>query len=122
MTNNLGWPEMSPTQDQKYQTANDGLARLDAAITATLVVAITGDYSLALDDLQASAGITLGGSPGGAYGVFLEACDRGLYVVDNVSGQTASVQVDGQAGPPVDVPDATLALVYVTVDGARSLA
>lgn len=104
MTNNLNAPQVADNQDQKETTINDQYGRIDAAMTDALTCAIGpgNSFGVSDDDFQSHVQFDLTG--GGVTADFPLSFDpgirRGLFVVTNGSGFTASVGTSGQGSPP----------------------
>lgn len=98
MSNNLDWPAMAPNQNQKEQTHNDGMGRLDATMTAVLDKSVDGDFTLT--DLEYRRHQTFrlaAGTVAAGFTITVPAIIRGLFTVINDAGFTATVGIAGQA-------------------------
>lgn len=128
MTNYLDLPQITPTQQSKYATANEQAGALDAALAEILTVTVTTTSPAteldAEDTTRAQVIRLVEGSPtpGGAVSVLFPAQKRGVMVIDNQMTQTANVSIAGQSEPAVSVGAGGRAFVLVTDTDVIALA
>lgn len=115
MTQNLGAAQVADNQDQKEQTINDAVGRIDGAMTDVFAVVFDGGNAITVAALDFRKHMQFDCTSSGATGdcalTFASAVRRGLFVVTNGSGETVSVGVLGQVSPPT-VADGDLAIFF----------
>lgn len=117
MTTNLGAPQVAPNQDQKEQTINDAVGRLDASLTDAMILFIEDDVTITADQFRSHGQFDLQDSGIAAnFGFTVPAgVRRGMFIVTNETGHTATIGVPGQSGAPT-LATAEIALLFC--DGA----
>lgn len=109
MTTNLGWTEVAGNQNQKEVTINDGLGRLDAAMTAELAVDLTGaDKTLTTVEFQSYFTYNCTGHTV-ARNLTVTAVPRVFFVVNGSGTSTLTVVLGGSN---VVIAASGVALIY----------
>lgn len=107
-----GVEHIEPNQSQKEVTANDGFDRLSNFVAETLGVTVSGNTSITEDEFQQAVRLDLGGAPGSGFDLDLPSAVKKIFVVNNDTGQTATVGVSGSAGATVNVSTGSQFLLY----------
>ena len=95
---NLGITHLDPAQANKTVTANAGTDSLDEAIAGDLELDCSAGGTITLTSSQwINMVLHLTGAPGGAFTIVLPATPK-VYIVDNASGQTATVKTASGTG------------------------
>lgn len=112
MSVNLGAPQVADNQDQKERTINDAVGAHDAALTGNVDFSGDGDFTMAAEDYNTSFFIILSaGSAMAGYTVTVPDNPRGLFTVNNDSGQDATITIDAQSLTPPTIADGATALL-----------
>lgn len=114
-TNNFQITEVSPSQSNKTPTINAAIQQLESLISDQVSIAVTGDFILPDNDFNRNVYFLLTGALGAAATMALPARSK-LFVVENTTGQTITVEVDpendGPNGATVDVPNGQANIIY----------
>lgn len=116
-TNNLDLSQMSPTQNQKSQTNNDGNAQIDAAITGVFQVTVTNTNAATVAELDVQRNVAFvltPGSPIPSAPITITVADvvRGFTFWRNTTAQDAEVEISGQSEPAVAIAAGSYATIY----------
>lgn len=128
MTNNLGAPQVADNQDQKEQTINDAVGRVDAALTDVLVCTFVGGVNAIVvtsADIKKAIQIDCqpdgGTAPDGACTLTLPSIRRGVIVVTNGTGETLTVTMAAQGLTPGTLGDGDIGLFFMDGTNARPM-
>ena len=111
MSNNLAITQLASNQNNKEATINDQMAEADAALTEVLPVAVTSANAVTLTSDQFRRNVTVHLAPDGAdpptAAITLITPDvkRGLFLVENATGRTVTVQSASQTATAPSMPD-----------------
>lgn len=114
MSNNLNIDQMVSNQDQKEVTSNDGNGQLDAAMTASVSIAIDNTNAVTLTASQWTRQLMFTFTDSGttaACTATVPATARGIFIVVNSCGQTLDVEISGQSGGIPQIPDGDTAIL-----------
>ena len=124
-TPDLGITHYTPNQANPDVTGNAGMDGLDLAISGTAVIDCTAGGSMATTATNADGYVNwlhgrlkLTGGPGAGFNLIVPLTNPKLYIVDNQSGQTATIK--GATGSGVALATANVQLVYC--DGTNVIA
>jgi hypothetical protein len=109
MSNNLSLSHVAAAQHQKEVTINDQAGQLDAAITEVLTIQVDDSNAYVLTDSEFRQHffiVVTEGSPAPTAAIALQvpAIRRGLFKLLNLTAQTVSIEVSGQAGTAPQMP------------------
>jgi hypothetical protein len=124
VTTNLGAPQVANNQDQKEQTINDAIGRLDGAITDVLGCSIDATNTLTVsdDDFKSHAQFDcVGAGVTAAFTLIVPSVRKGLFVVSNEAGYTATVEISGQALSAPTVADSAIGLFFCDGTNVRAV-
>jgi len=112
---------IAESQATKATTSNslDNLLS-DATQKLSSTFTITGNKTLTKDEFFGHLVLTLGGSPGSAFSLFLPATGNHAFFVKNDTGQTVTVDSGASGGTTVDVTTGTVA--HLHSDGTSVIA
>lgn len=114
-TTNFQITDLTEGQSDKVTTINTQTQALEDAITESVTLTVTGDFTITDTDFNGNVRIDLGGTPGAPFTMALPARKK-LFVVSNNSGATATIEVDpaddGADGTTVNVSTASSVLLY----------
>ena len=117
-TPNLEITHVGPAQDNKTVTLNAALDSLDQAIAGDLELDCSAGGTITLTSAQwINMVLHLVGAPAGAFSIIVPATPK-LYVIDNASGEAATVKTSGGTGITVD----TGAIQILRCDGTNVVA
>lgn len=123
MSNNLSAPQVADNQSQKETTINDAVGRLDAALTEVLEFVADGDFTVAADDFKSCLAISItAGAASAGFTVKVPAILRGMFIVQNAAGHTATVEIDSQPVSAPTVADAVTSLLWCDGVNVRKIA
>jgi hypothetical protein len=95
----LGITHVDPAQSQKATTVNAAIDSLDQAIAGDLELDCSAGGTITLTSAQwINMVLHLIGASGGAFNIVVPAANKKLYLVDNASGQTATVKTASGTG------------------------
>ncbi len=115
MTTNLGAPQVANNQDQKEQTINDAVGRLDGALTDVFTCSIDVTNALVVGDTDFQSHAQFDCVDDGVTADFVltvGAIRKGLFVVSNESGFVATIEISGQPLSSPTVADAAIGLFF----------
>ena len=113
MSTNLGAPQVAPGQNNKEITINDAVGRIDAALTANLSIEAEATQTLTSTQFRSAFFIDLvAGGAAAPFVVTVPALQRGLFVVRNSAGFTATVEIDSQPITSPTINDGSVSLLY----------
>lgn len=112
---------IAESQSQKATTSNslDNLLS-DATQKLSSSFTITGNKTLTDDEFFGNLILVLGGSPGGAFSLFLPNSGNHAFFVKNDTGQTVTVDAGVSGGTTVNVTTGTVA--HLHSDGTSVIA
>lgn len=115
---NLAFPHIAAGQNSKEVTHNEFVDRVDSLFASSLDVDCTagGTVVVLMSEFQDHAIFRLTGTPAAAFTVELPALTRQL-VIENVSGQTATIRSQTGAGNTVDMSNADRAHLIALATG-----
>ncbi len=98
----LNLPQIAESQALAYVTSNDADARLEKALCDSLAVTVppSGNFTLTEEQFQTAWRFRLEGSPAAAFDLILPSVSR-PFLMDNQSGMTVTVKIEGGAATPV---------------------
>lgn len=117
MSNNLQGPRVIANQNDKEQTINDEVGRIDAALTEMAAVSVTDPYFMTVEQFCSTFGaLVTDDDLVGDYELHLPyEVKRGLYWVMNAGSGPLTVALYGDdLNPSVTIPAATDALIVVS--------
>ncbi len=124
-TPDLGITHYTPNQANPDVTGNAGMDGLDLAISGTAVIDCTAGGSMATTATNADGYVNwlhgrlkLTGTPGAGFNLIVPLANPKFYVIDNQSGQTATVK--GATGTGIAVATGNIQIVYC--DGTNVIA
>ena len=105
----LGWTLIAESEDEPYVRANEIGLRITKATQQDISITTTAGGTIVVTSTQFEENVhfDLIGSPGGGFTLEVPDGDRN-YVVENNSGQIATVDTVSGAGSPVAVPVSTI--------------
>lgn len=114
-SNNFQITDLTDAQSDKVTTINENIQLLEDAVAESVQITVTADFALTDAQFNENIFFDLIGTPGAGFTVELPA-RKGLLIVDNNSGQTATFEVDpdsdGADGTTTDVGDGETFLLY----------
>jgi hypothetical protein len=117
-TPNLAVTELAPGQSSKDVTVNTGLEDLDNAIAGSIDIDCSAGGTITLTRPQwLNSVLHLTGSPGAGFNLVVPT-NKKIYVVDNASGETATVKTPSGTGTAVS----TASVQLVRSDGTNVVA
>ena len=115
----LAITHVDPAQSSKATTVNAAIDSLDQAIAGDLELDCSAGGTITLTSAQwINMVLHLTGAPGGAFNLVVPAANKKLYLVDNASGQTATVKTASGTGIAI----ATGVVQIVRCDGTDVIA
>jgi hypothetical protein len=124
-TPDLAITHWTPNQANPDVTGNAGLDGLDLAISGSATIVCTAGGSVATTALDGDGYVQwlhgrlkLTGTPGGAFNLIVPLANPKFYVIDNQSGQTATVK--GATGTGIAVATGNVQTLYC--DGTNVIA
>ncbi len=105
----LGWTLIAESEDQPYVRANEIGLRITLATQQDINIVTTAGGTIVVTSTQFEENVhfDLTGSPGGGFTLEVPDGDRN-YVVENNSGQIATVDTVSGAGSPVAIADSAI--------------
>lgn len=107
-----GVEHIEPNQAQKEVTANEGFDRLSLFVAETLALTITGDTQLTETQFQEAVRFDLSGTPGAGFLLEVPSTVKKLFIVNNQSDSTVTIQVVGGNGASTSIGSGEQFLFY----------
>ena len=115
LTTDLDFLIIEENQNSKEVVVNGNMVRLDKTLAATTDIDTVAGGTVPVTKLQfqENARLRLARAPAGAFTLELETV-RGIIIISNASGQTATIQMTVTPGEIITIPEGETKMLYGT--------